>query len=148
MYHTNRNLLKRALLALLAFALLAQSALAVSLERGTIVLLTDLNGRLVGGGEIERDGDLDFEILRNASGELRFSVHYRDGTVLIYDAFINDSNRLVIEGAEGSYTLQELARSHRLDLDYDRESELDDDIICIVPRYARSDAWPYGEDCD
>ena len=148
MLNYGSHLLKRVLPALLALTLLAQAALAVSLERGAILLVTDLTGRLVGGGEIERDGDLDFEILRSASGELRFSVHYPDGTVLIHDAFIGDGNQLVIEGADGNYSLRDLAREHRLDLDYERESELDDDIICMVPREARSDAWPYGEDCD
>lgn len=143
------NKMKKPLIAvMLLLGLLAQTALAVTLERGTIVLLTDLNGRLVGGGEIERDGDLDFEILRNASGELRFSVHYRDGTVLLYDATVDERGRLLIETAEGNQTLHELARAQRIDLDYERESELDDDIICIVPPAARSDAWPYGEDCD
>lgn len=147
-HHPWQSAAARLLLTLCAATLLTSAALAVTLERGAILLLVDFDGRLLGGGRIERDGDLDFEILRSASGPMRFSVHYGDGLVLIYDAYLNDSNRLVIVGDDGTRTLNELARAHNLDLDYDRESELDDDIVCLVPASARSTWWPYGEDCD
>src|SRR5699024_2143851 len=141
------NKVKKPLIAgMLLLGRLAETALAVTLERGTIAVLTDRDGRLAGGGETGRDGAVEFELLRHPSGELRSSVPYRDGTVLLYDATVAERGRLLIETAEGNQTLHELARAQRIDLDHERESELDDDIICIVPPAARSDAWPYGED--
>lgn len=144
--------LLRALPAVLVLGLLLPNAFAVSLDQARFVLLTQLDGRLVGGGEFERDDgeiELDFEILERAQGPFRFSVHYRDGTVLIHDARL-DGRTLLIEGSDGSWTsLRELARAHRIDLEYDRDDDLDDDLICLVPANARSAWWPYGEDdCD
>lgn len=146
-----RTVLLRTLPALLVLGLLLPSAFAVSLDQARFVLLTQLDGRLVGGAEFERDDgeiELEFEILERAQGPFRFSVHYRDGTVLIHDARL-DGRTLMIEDSDGWVSLRELARAHRIDLEYDRDDDLDDDIICLVPVEARSAWWPYGEDdCD
>ncbi len=149
---TIRSLLLRALVLLVALGLFLPSAMAASLDQARFILVAQMDGRLVGGGEFERDDgelELDFEILERVQEPLRVSIHYRDGTVLIHDGRLNDRRRLEIHGSDGWISLHQLARSHRIDLDYDREDDdLDDDIVCLVPEAARSQWWPYGEDCD
>ncbi len=150
--HNIRRLVNRTLVMLLALGLFVPTALAVSLEQARFILVTQDDGRLVGGGDIEFDDgelELDFEILERVQEPLRVSIHYRDGSVLIHDGRLNDRGRLEIHGSSGWFTLHQLARDHRIDLDYDREDDdLDDDIVCLVPEAARSQWWPYGEDCD
>lgn len=147
-----RKLLLKALFLLVPLGVLLPSALAVSFDQARLVFVNQLDGRLVGGAEIERDDgelEMDFEILEDAQGMLRMSIHYRDGLVLIHDARLNDRGALEVLGSDGWSSLRDLARAHRIDLDYDREDDdLDDDLICRVPVDSRSQWWPYDEDCD
>ena len=114
------RLIKRLIVAVAALSL-AFGAFAISLPQGAQLRLLDDAGNLVGGGKVDDDPKLEFDVLANLSGFGSLVLRLPDGTEETYETLFGENGEILVVVGNDIVPLRDLARDAGLAFDFDIE---------------------------
>src|SRR5690554_125041 len=116
-----RERLTKRIIAAVAALSLVFSAFAISLPQGAQLRLFDDAGNLVGGGKVDDDPKLEFDVLANQSGFGNLVVRLPDGTEETYEVLYGEGSQILVVNGNDIVPLRDLAREAGLSFDFDVE---------------------------
>ena len=141
--------LTRRAIATIAALSLAFSAFAISLPKGAQLRLHNEAGVLVGGGKVDDDRELEFDVLDGQAGFATLTVRLPGGAEEVYEVLYGERGQVLVVVGQEIVPLRDLARSAGLEYDFDVEDRDDWFEDCDEDDDRWDDDWDDDwDDCD